>query len=70
MNRKILTASEGMVLTNGEISGRTIYLGDGVDEKSFYEISQEDYDKQFVVEETVEGVEQINEDAKEGEVVE
>ncbi len=50
MKRKILKASDGMILTNGEIYGKTIYLADGVDEKSFYEISQEEYEKQFAEE--------------------
>ena len=51
MKRKILKASDGMILTNGEIFGKTIYLADGEDEKSFYEISQEEYEKKFTEEE-------------------
>ena len=39
-NRKILKASEGMLLTNGEIYGSEIYLGEDMDENSFYEIPE------------------------------
>ena len=45
MERKILKASEGMVLTNGNTYGKIIYLGDGTDEKDFYEITKEEYEK-------------------------
>jgi hypothetical protein len=40
MERKILKASEGMVLTNGEIYGSEIYLAEGVDKSTFYEIPE------------------------------
>ena len=42
--REILTATEGHVLTNGEIYGTTIYLGEGVDASGFYEITREKYE--------------------------
>lgn len=45
MDRKILKASEGKILTDGNTYGRTIYLAEGVDEKVFYEITQEEYEK-------------------------
>ena len=40
MERKILKASEGMVLTNGEVYGKEIYLAEGVDKSTFYEIPE------------------------------
>lgn len=45
MERKIIKASEGMVLTDGNIFGRTIYLADGLSESDFYEITREEYEK-------------------------
>ena len=41
--RKVITASEGHILTNGEIFGREIYLAEGMDETAFYEITDEEY---------------------------
>ena len=43
MERRILKASAGMILTNGEIYGTTIYLGTDVDETKFKEITLEEY---------------------------
>ena len=40
MERRILKASEGMIFTDGEIYGKTIYLGENVDETSFFEIPE------------------------------
>ena len=42
--RKILTANNGKVLTNGEIYGKVIYLAEGADESKFYEITEEEYE--------------------------
>ena len=43
MERKILTANKGMVLTNGEIYGKKIYLAEGESADKFYEITDEQY---------------------------
>jgi hypothetical protein len=43
MKRKVIYASEGKILTNGEIYGKQIFLAEGVSEDSFYEISEEEY---------------------------
>lgn len=40
MNRKILTASDGMVLTDGKNYGKIIYLADGADESAWREIPE------------------------------
>lgn len=40
MSRKILKASDGMILTNGEIYGSEIYLAEGMDASSFYEVPE------------------------------
>ncbi len=42
--RKVIEASEGRILTNGEIYGRKIYLGQGEDESRYYEISEAEYE--------------------------
>lgn len=45
MERKIIKASDGMVLTNGTIFGKTIYLAEGLNESDFHEITREEYGK-------------------------
>ena len=45
MERKIIKASDGMVLTNGTIFGRTIYLAEGLSESDFHEIPKEEYNR-------------------------
>ncbi len=42
VNVKKLTASQGMVHTNGEVYGRVIYLGCNDSPKNWYEISEEE----------------------------
>lgn len=39
-----LIATEGHILTNGEIYGRKIYLAEGMDASTFYEITIAEYE--------------------------
>ena len=43
MERIVLTADDGMVLTNGTDYGTVIYLADGVDPASYRQITVEEY---------------------------
>lgn len=45
--RKKITASEGYMLTDGEIYGRVIYLAEGKSEDAFYEVSEEEYQQKL-----------------------
>ena len=43
MERIVLNAKNGMVMTNGEIYGKEIDLAEGVSADSFYEITEAEY---------------------------
>jgi hypothetical protein len=43
--REPIKASEGMILTNGEVYGKTIYLAEGVSKYSFWEITESEYSR-------------------------
>lgn len=43
MSRVKLTADEGMVLTNGGVYGRVVYLGAGDSPDNWHEITDEEY---------------------------
>ena len=45
MDRIVLTAASGMILTDGETFGRKIYLAKGESADRYYEISEEEYSK-------------------------
>ena len=52
--RQVIKASEGHILTNGEIYGTVIYLAEGMSADAFYEIILEEYDAIFSSEEVTE----------------
>lgn len=41
----ILTADEGMYLTNGETYGKTVVLPESADQSVWYEITEQEYNK-------------------------
>ena len=41
--RTVIYADEGMILTNGEIHGKQIFLEEGLDASTFHEITEEEY---------------------------
>ena len=49
----MLTADEGMILTNGEVYGKVIALGNGDAPENYREISQADYEA-FLAEQATE----------------
>ena len=49
--RKKITASEGCVLTDGEVYGKVIYLAEGKSENDFYEITEMQYKARMEAEE-------------------
>ena len=44
MERVVITASQGMILTDGEIFGRVIHLGKNRSASEFREISEQEYE--------------------------
>ena len=45
-----LTASEGMILTNGEAYGKEVFLSQNESADNWYEITEEEYEKIMVEE--------------------
>lgn len=43
LKTEILKASDGMIITDGKIYGRTIYLGNGRKTDEFHEITEDEY---------------------------
>ena len=53
MERIKLIATDGMVLTNGEVCGKTVYLGIGDKPENWHEISEEEYKEKLNVEDLI-----------------
>jgi hypothetical protein len=51
--RENIVATEGNILTNGDIYAKEIYLAVGVSKDSFYEITEEEYAEKVKAEERV-----------------
>ena len=49
MERIILKADKGMVLTDGKVFGRTIYLADGRNKEEFYALTEEEFKEMISV---------------------
>ena len=49
--REMLIADEGKVLTNGEIYGKTVYLGDGDSAENYHEIDEAEYENILAMQE-------------------
>ena len=54
--REVITADEGKVLTNGEIYGRTIFLGSEDSADNYHEITQTEYEEAMAKAEAVEDI--------------
>lgn len=59
MERVVLTASDGMLLTNGEIYAKRLELGDWDSPNNYYEIAEEEYNNilENQIETQIQGVE-------------
>jgi len=47
MKRTVLYADEGMILTDGEIFGKVIYLAEGKSADAFEQITEEEFLRSF-----------------------
>lgn len=47
--RKVLTADEGKLLTNGETYAKVVYLGEGADASAWREVDESEYTSQSEV---------------------
>ena len=59
MERVILTASEGMILTDGEIYGTKVFLAEERSAEEFYEISREEYEQSLEQEALSDGYSEV-----------
>lgn len=53
--RTVLTADEGMILTDGKSYGRTAMLGEGRKADEFHEITEEKYNELIKAQEEADG---------------
>ena len=60
--RKVIKASEGHILTNGEVYGTKIYLTEGVNADDYHEITLEEYNNLMEAESEIESEEATEED--------
>ncbi len=49
--RIVLFADKGKILTDGKAYGKIIYLAEGVEAESFYEITEEEYKEMLKIQE-------------------
>lgn len=54
MERTILRAEPGFLLTNGEVPGKVIYLADWDSAENYWQISEDEYNAAFENQATVE----------------
>lgn len=56
MNRKVIQANEGYILTNGATYGSTVYLGEQDSPDNWHEITIEEYQEIMAKEEQADNV--------------
>ena len=59
MDERVITASEGMMLTNGEIYASSVRLGDWDSADNWHEVPKEEYEAKMAEQEAVEMMEMI-----------
>ena len=69
-DERIITASSGMVLTNGETYGSSVRLGDWDSPENWHEITIEEYEKIIAERESEEGYEADSEEATKADYIE
>ena len=53
MSRVKMVATDGMILTNGEVYGREVFLGNGDSPDNWHEISEREYETIMRAEEVI-----------------
>ena len=52
MKQQKIVAIDGMILTNGQVCGKEIFVGEGINIYEFYQITEEQYEKMMEEAET------------------